>query len=103
MRRILPILHVLGLVVLIFAFTMLLPLGVAFIWRDAALYAYDEAFLITFASGLLTWLFTRHNKRELQTRDGFLLVVLVWAVLPAFATLPLLSYPPAPELYRCVF
>jgi trk system potassium uptake protein TrkH len=94
MRRILPILHVLGLVVLIFAFTMLLPLGVAFIWRDAALYAYDEAFLVTFAAGLLPCLFPRHSKRELQTRDGFLLVVLVWAVLPAFATLPLLNFLP---------
>ena len=94
MRRVLPILHVLGLVILIFAFTMLLPLAVAFVWRDAALYAYDEAFLITFASGLFIWLFTRHNKRELQTRDGFLLVVLVWAALPAFAALPLLYYLP---------
>jgi len=94
MRRVLPILHVLGLVILIFSFTLLLPLAVAFIWRDAALSAYDEAFLITFSAGLLTWLLTRHNKRELQTRDGFLLVVLVWAVLPAFATLPLLNYLP---------
>ncbi|MHB1186025.1 TrkH family potassium uptake protein [Thiobacillus sp.] len=94
MRRVLPILHVLGLVILIFSFTMLLPLAVAFILGDAALYAYDEAFLITFVSGLLTWLFTRHNKRELQTRDGFLLVVLVWAALPAFAALPLLFYLP---------
>ena len=94
MRRVLPILHVLGLVILIFAFTMLLPLAVAYIWRDAALYAYDEAFLITLFSGLLIWLFTRHNKRELQTRDGFLLVVLVWAALPAFAALPLLYYLP---------
>jgi len=90
MRRVLPILHVLGLVILIFAFTMLLPLAVSFIWRDAALGAYDEAFLITVASGLFIWLFTRHKKRELQTRDGFLLVVLVWAALPAFAALPLL-------------
>lgn len=94
MRRVLPILHVLGLVVLIFAFTMLVPLAVAFIWRDAALHAYDEAFVITFLSGLLVWLFTRRNKRELQIRDGFLLVVLVWAALPAFAALPLLYYLP---------
>jgi trk system potassium uptake protein TrkH len=90
MRRVLPILHVLGLVILIFAFTMLLPLAVSFIWRDTAQGAYDEAFLITAASGIFIWLFTRHNKRELQTRDGFLLVVLVWAALPAFAALPLL-------------
>ena len=94
MRRVLPILHMLGLVVLIFAFTMLLPLAMAFIWRDAAQSAYDEAFLITFTVGLLTWLFTRHSRRELQTRDGFLLVVLVWAALPAFAALPLLFYFP---------
>src|SRR5512143_2784722 len=94
MRRVLPILHVLGLVVLIFAFTMLLPLGVAFVWQDAALRAYDEAFLITFASGVVTWLLTRRSKRELQTRDGFLLVVLVWAALPAFAALPLMYFLP---------
>jgi len=90
MRRVLPILHVLGLVILIFAFTMLLPLAVSFIWQDAALYAFGKAFLITVSSGFFIWLFTRHMKRELQTRDGFLLVVLVWAALPAFAALPLL-------------
>ena len=39
------------------------------------------------------WLFfvlaTRRFKRELQVRDGFVLVTLVGTVLPAFATLPL--------------
>jgi trk system potassium uptake protein TrkH len=35
-------------------------------------------------------LVTRRIRRELQVRDGFLLVTLVWTVLPAFATLPLL-------------
>jgi trk system potassium uptake protein TrkH len=33
---------------------------------------------------------SRQAGRELQVRDGFLLVALVWTVLPAFATLPLL-------------
>jgi trk system potassium uptake protein len=33
---------------------------------------------------------TRRFKRELQLRDGFLLVSMVWAILPAFAALPLL-------------
>ncbi len=40
------------------------------------------------------WLATNRYKRELQTRDGFLLVVLVWSGLPAFAMLPLLFYLP---------
>ena len=43
------------------------------------------------------------SKRELQTRDGFLLVVLVWTSLPAFATLPLLIYMPDLSFHRCLF
>jgi trk system potassium uptake protein TrkH len=95
MSRLLPILHVLGLVILIFAFTMLVPLVAALFFHDAAQHAYDEAFLSTFLSGLGLWLVTRHRRRELQAKDGFLLVSLVWAGLPAFATLPFLIYMPA--------
>lgn len=94
MNRILPVVHVLGLVVLIFAFALLLPVAVALYFDDAAQLAYDEAFAITFGSGLFMWLVTRHKKRELQVKDGFLLVALVWTVLPAFATLPFLIYFP---------
>ncbi len=94
MLRVFPILNVIGLVVLLFAFTMLVPWGVSFYYQDAARHAYDDAILITFAAGLLLWLSTRHLRRELKIRDGYLLVVLVWAVLPAFATLPLLIYLP---------
>ena len=61
---------------------------------DGAQRAYDEAIVVTFAAGALTWLFTRKSQRELQTRDGFLLVVLAWTSLPAFATLPFLIYLP---------
>lgn len=89
-----PILNVLSLVVMLFAVTMLVPLGVALIGGDKALIAYDNAFLITFASGATMWFVTRRFKRELLPRDGFLLVSLVWTTLPAFATLPLLLHLP---------
>ena len=94
MQSVLPVLAIVAVIVMIFAFTMLVPLAFAWIGHDAALGAYDGAILITFASGLLLWLATRRYKRELQPRDGFLLVTLVWTVLPAFATLPLLFYLP---------
>ncbi len=94
MNRVLPIVHVLGLVVLIFAFALLLPVATAYYFQDAAILAYDEAFAITFLSGLLMWLGTRHKKRELQIKDGFLLVALVWVTLPAFAAIPFLFYFP---------
>jgi trk system potassium uptake protein TrkH len=95
MHRPLAVINVVSLVILIFAVTLLVPLLVSLGYGDAALYAYDEAAAITAGAGGLLWLATRRFKRELQPRDGFLLVSLVWAVLPAFAALPLLFYMPA--------
>jgi trk system potassium uptake protein TrkH len=89
-----PILNVLGASIAVFAVTMLAPLGVALVNSEVALVTYDVAFLITFASGALLWLATRRFRRELLPRDGFLLVTLIWAVLPAFGALPLLLHLP---------
>ena len=50
--------------------------------------------MFTVGVGALLWLPTRRVEGELQIRDGFLLVALVWTLLPAFATLPLLLYMP---------
>lgn len=94
MHRIAPVLHVLGLVILIFSFTMLAPLLTALVEHDAAQFAFDESFVITLIAGFLLWLFGRRWRRELKVRDGFLLVLLVWTGLPALATLPLLIYAP---------
>jgi trk system potassium uptake protein TrkH len=93
-RSIFPVLNVLGAVVALFAFSMLVPLAFAFFDGDKGLAAYDTAFLITLASGTAILLATRRHKRELLPRDGFLLVTLVWTVIPAFATLPLLLHLP---------
>jgi trk system potassium uptake protein TrkH len=95
MSRFRVVLHVLSAVVIIFSVTMLLPLGIALGLGDGAETAYDEAILVTALAGGAAWLATRGASPQLQTRDGFLLVVLVWTVLPAFATLPLLIYLPS--------
>ncbi|MEW5966231.1 MAG: TrkH family potassium uptake protein [Pseudomonadota bacterium] len=94
--RVAPVLHVFGLVILIFSFTMLAPLLMAFIEHDAAQHAFDESFVVTLVVGFALWLIGRRWRRELKVRDGFLLVILVWTGLPAFATLPFLIY--APEM-----
>lgn len=94
MHRLAPVLHVLGLVILIFSFTMLAPLLTAFFAHDAAQFAFDESFALTLVVGLVLWLAGRRWRRELKVRDGFLLVVLVWTSLPAFAAIPFLIYAP---------
>ncbi|MFZ5473899.1 MAG: potassium transporter TrkG, partial [Pseudomonadota bacterium] len=92
--RLLPILKVLGMVIAIFGLTMLFPLVISEALDDAARAAFDQAVPITLGSGLFLWLLSRHNTRELRSRDGFLLVVLIWTVLPVFAALPLLIHLP---------
>jgi trk system potassium uptake protein TrkH len=94
MSQILPVVHILSKVLMLFALAFLLPLGISFALNDGAQRAYDEAILVTFLSGASLWLLSRRGRRELQTRDGFLLVVLIWAVLPVYSAIPLLVYMP---------
>jgi trk system potassium uptake protein len=93
MVRIASVLHVLSIVILLFAATMIVPLVVSIALEDGATLAYDEGILVTFGAGGALWFWTRkRGRKELQPRDGFLLVSLVWTALPAFATLPLLFH-----------
>ncbi|HEX5094012.1 MAG TPA: potassium transporter TrkG [Burkholderiales bacterium] len=69
---------------------MLVPLGFSLALLDGAHQAHAKSLAATAAAGIALWAISHRAGRELQVRDGFLLVALVWTVLPAFATLPLL-------------
>ena len=86
----LAVVALVGRMVVLFALLMLVPLAFAWGGRDGAQQAFIEATAITFGAGLAMSLATRRFRRELQPRDGFLLVGLTWLVLPAFGALPLL-------------
>lgn len=90
MRSLFPVLRVLSLVIFIFGLTLLVPLSISWGLADGAESAFDEAIALTLGVGLLLWGVTRREKRDLTIRDGFLMVALVWTVLPAFAALPLI-------------
>ena len=94
MVRPVPVLHVLSVLIMLFAGSMLLPFFVSFLYGDAARPAHYQSVLITLTSGAVLWGATRFRRGELQPRDALLLVTLVWTVLPAFATLPLLLHLP---------
>lgn len=92
MRALLSLLHVLGGVIFLFGLTLLLPLVVSWLDKEPTLHLFVKDLLLTCGAGLLLWAGFRPFRRELRIKDGFLLVTLVWAGLPAFAMFPLLSH-----------
>ena len=89
MRSYYPVVRVFGMLLISFSLTMLVPLGFSWYWHDGAEWAYDEAFALTLAVGLGLWWSARRHAADLKVRDGFLMVVLVWTLLPLFASMPL--------------
>lgn len=92
MTRFAPVYRALGMIIMLFGLTMLAPLILSYVTNDGAQSAYDEAFALTMLSGALLFYRYRKCKRDLTIRDGFLMVVLVWSVLPAFAAVPLMIH-----------
>jgi trk system potassium uptake protein len=91
MFTLLPVLNIFALILLAFSSAFLVPLAWAwFLDAHHHTLVWEGGFGLAAASGLLLWWSTRRHRRELQARDGFLLVNLVWIVLPAYAAVPLM-------------
>lgn len=84
-----PVLHALGPVLIAFAGLMLVPVIYSWTEQDGALEDFLLSAGITFGFGLLLTLLFLPFRRELSARHGFLLVTLSWALIGAFAAIPL--------------
>ena len=91
MFGLLPVLNVLATVLVGYSLMFLVPLGFALTLDHSDLHGtWAKAMALTLGSGLLLMVLTRRHRRELMPRDGFLLVNLVWLVVPAFSAIPLM-------------
>jgi len=99
-----PAAALLAKIVMAFACAKLVPLAWA-IGGDQAeeMVVWLGSFLFTLGSGGLLWLKTKHYRRELLARDGFLLVNMVWLVLPVYAAFPLLLTVPDITWSKAIF
>jgi trk system potassium uptake protein TrkH len=96
--------RVVGLLLALFSFTMLPPVVVDLIYGGGTPMAYLTGFAVTMASGLAIWFPVRRYRRELKLRDGFLVVVLFWAVLGLFGAIPMyLAAAPRLSISQAVF
>jgi trk system potassium uptake protein TrkH len=95
--------HVLGLVLAIFGVAYVLPVGCSIITGDGLWLQFIVAAVINSGVGLAIALVTLKFRRELKPRDGFLLVTLVWVLMSASATIPLLLALPNLTFTRAFF
>jgi trk system potassium uptake protein TrkH len=91
MYSLLPVLAIFSRILLAFSPAFLVPLAWAwFLDAQQQVIVWALGFGFTAASGLVLWQLTRPYRRELMPKDGFLLVNLVWLLLPAYAAAPLM-------------
>jgi len=87
------VLRVLGSLLSMFSITMLPPVVVGLIYQDGAILPFVLAFITTLATGLVLLWPVREERASLRLRDGFVVVVMFWAVLSVFGGLPFLLSP----------
>lgn len=96
--------RIVGLLLMIFSVTMLLPIIISLVFNDGAWTAFLAGFGATLATGFVVWFPVRKHKRDLRLRDGFLVTVLFWAVLGAAGAIPIMISPePAVSTTDAVF
>lgn len=89
------VIHALGLLLVVFSATFLLPVIASLIYADEPLFIdFLLAMALTSGLGALMWLLTRRENKEVSIRQGYLLVTGAWLLMPAFATIPLLMVIP---------
>jgi len=92
-----------GRMVVLFALLMAVPLAFAWLGDDTGRQAFITAAVATLLIGLLLSALTRRFRRELQPKDGFVLVGMTWAVLPLFGALPLVLAVPGLSITDAYF
>ena len=88
------ILSILGMLLMLFSTSLILPMLVAIIYEESYLDTFGLAFVITFSSGAILWML-RTKKPEMRAREGFLITALFYIGLGLFGAIPMYL---APEL-----
>lgn len=86
--------RVLGLMLMLFSLTLLVPIPVASYYGEDTQEAFFLAFAITFSLGMLIWLPYSRTAADMRTRDGFVVTVLFWLVLGLMGAIPLMLAEP---------
>ncbi|MDN3647743.1 TrkH family potassium uptake protein [Reinekea marina] len=97
------IIRILGLLLMVFSLSMLPSAVVSLIYDDGAHNAFVLGFLLVLCAGFIMWYPVRNRRKELRTRDGFLITVMFWVVLGVAGSVPLSLAPSVDLTYTDAF
>lgn len=86
--------RILGALVTLVGFSMLPPLAIAWWDADGLAPVFGRTLALCWLLGFAMWFPVRHARHELRTRDGFVVVTLIWLTACLVTALPLMA-PPA--------
>lgn len=90
MQRFCTLSFVLGLILMVFGLTYLLPVLTAFLYDDGMAQYFLDGMLINIGAGGFLAVISLPWRSELKNRDGYLLVAFFWGLMASAATLPLM-------------
>jgi trk system potassium uptake protein len=79
-----------GVILLLFSLALVPPLLFALFDAEAELGSLFETLLLCLGSGAVLWFVSRHERHRIRTRDGFLLVTMLWGIVGVAGSLPLM-------------
>jgi len=82
------VLRTLGLLLLAFGATLVLPMAISLLYSDGEFSHFAAACVAGVVAGLALWLPVRRRALVLRSRDGFVIVALVWAVMGLTGAVP---------------
>ena len=79
---------IVGIMLLLFSVTLVIPLITSFIYSDGNHYTFIYSFLIISGLGSILYLPNISAKNDIRIKEGFLIVVLFWVILSIASSIP---------------
>jgi trk system potassium uptake protein TrkH len=82
------VIRTLGVLFLLFSTTLLLPIAMSLYYTDGEVGDFSLTFVIALAIGLALWLPFSKKPAVIRTRDGFMVVALMWTAMSLLGSVP---------------
>ncbi|MDG1063818.1 MAG: potassium transporter TrkG [Flavobacteriaceae bacterium] len=95
--------HLIGLLFVVNGGFMLLATLVSYIYQDGAAFDLFKASLLATVLGIVAMVLTRHHRKELHKKEGYIIVAFGWLFMALIGTLPYLLTGAIPDFTNAFF